>query len=54
MTTTKRLKPGGKVTLKLSMEQVDLIVEKTLIDDHLLESIHTARVWDGIVLAKSN
>lgn len=46
---TKRIKPGAKITLKLTKTQVDLIVENPLIDDDLLASIYTARVWDGIV-----
>lgn len=51
-TNHKRLKPGGKVTLKLPVEQVDLIVEKTLIDDDLLATIHAAKVHDDIASIK--
>jgi hypothetical protein len=51
MAKKKLLKPGERVALKLPVEQADLIVEQTLIDDDLLAIIHHAKVRDGIVCA---
>ena len=45
----KRLKPGDKVTLSLTLAQVDLIVEHTLLGEGLLATIYAARVQDNTV-----
>ena len=45
----KYLKPGEKAVVKLTVEQVDLIVERTFIDEHILASKHAAKVWDGVL-----
>lgn len=47
--STRKLKPGDKAVLKLTVEQADLIVEQTFIDDAILAVIHAARVRDGVV-----
>jgi hypothetical protein len=39
----KRLEPGEKVALLLTLTQVDLIVEHTLLSEGLLATIHVAR-----------
>lgn len=46
------LKPGDRVVLKLSLEQADLIVGKTMIDDDLLAIIHHAKVRDAVVCSR--
>ena len=48
----KRLKPGEKVALSLTLAQVDLIVEHTLLSEGLLATIHAARVQDNAVRAR--
>jgi hypothetical protein len=48
----KHLKPGEKVALSLSLSQVELIVEKTLIEEELLAIFYAARVWDGVVIVR--
>ena len=48
----KRLKPGEKVALSLTLAQVDLIVEHTLLGEGLLATIHAARVRDNTVRAR--
>lgn len=49
MPKKRLLKPGEKVVLKVTLEQADLVVEQTLIDDYLLAIIHRAKARDGIV-----
>lgn len=48
----KRLKPGEKVALSLTLAQVDLIVEHIFLSEGLLATIHAARVQDNIVRAR--
>ena len=48
----KRLKPGEKVALSLTLAQVDLIVAHTLLGEGLLAMIHAARVRDNTVRAR--
>ena len=48
----KRLKPGEKVALSLTLAQVDLIVEHTLLSESLLATIHAAKVRDNAVRAR--
>ncbi len=54
MTPSKRkhLKEGEKVALSLSLSQVDLIVEKTSIEEELLAILYAARVWDNLVIVR--
>ena len=54
MLTPKRkpLKPGEKVALSLTLAQVDLIVENTLLGEGLLSTIHAARVQGNTVRAR--
>ena len=52
MAKKRLLKPGERVVLKLSLEQADLIVEKTMIDDDLLAIIHHAKVRDAVVCSR--
>ena len=49
MAKKKQIKPGDTLTLKLTEEQADLIVEHTLIDDDLLAIIHHSKLCDGVV-----
>jgi hypothetical protein len=44
-----QIKPGDTVTLKLTEEQADLIVDLTLLDDDLLAIIHHSKLRDGVV-----
>ena len=48
----KRLKPGEKIALSLTLAQVDLIVEHTLLGEGLLATIHVARVRDNTVFVR--
>jgi hypothetical protein len=48
----RRLKPGEKVALSLTLAQVDLIVENTFLGEGLLSTIHAARVQDNTVHAR--
>ena len=48
----KRLKPGEKIALSLTLAQVDLIVEHTLLGEGLLATIHAARVRDNTVFVR--
>jgi hypothetical protein len=48
----KRLKPGEKVALSLTLAQVNLIVEHTLLSEGLLATVHAARVQDNAVRAR--
>ncbi len=54
MTPSKRkhLKEGEKVALSLSLSQVELIVEKTSIEEELLAILYAARVWDDVVIVR--
>lgn len=45
----KRLKPGERVTLLLTLEQVNLIVERSFIGENLLAVLYAARVYDKVV-----
>jgi hypothetical protein len=49
MAKKKQIKPGDTVTLKLTEEQADLIVEHTLINDDLPAIIHHSKLRDGVV-----
>ena len=48
----KRLKPGEKIALSLTLAQVDLIVEQTLLGEGLLATIHAATVQDDTVFLR--
>jgi len=48
----KRLKPGERITLSLPLAQIDLIVERNVIDADLLAMLHAAKVQDGVVVAR--
>ena len=52
MAKKKQIKPGETVTLKLSKEQADLIVEHTLIDDDLLAIIYHSKLRDNVVAVR--
>ena len=45
----KRLKPGERVTLSLTLDQVDLLTEDTLIGENLLAMLYAAKVYDNVV-----
>ena len=49
MAKKKQIKPSDTITLKLTEEQADLIVEHTLIDDDLLAIIHHSKLRDLVV-----
>ena len=48
----KHLKPGEKVSLSLTLAQVELIVEKTAISGELLAVLYAARVRDTAVVVR--
>jgi hypothetical protein len=43
------LKPSAKISLSLPVEQVNLLVEKTLITGELLAVVYAAKVRDNVV-----
>ena len=45
----KRLKPGERVALSLTLAQVDLITEHTFIGENLLAILYAAKVHDNVV-----
>ena len=49
MAKRNQIEPGEMVTLKLTKEQADLMVEHTLIDDDLLAIIYHSRLRDNVV-----
>ena len=45
----KRLKPGERVTLSLTIEQADLLTGDTPIGENLLAILYAAKVHDNVV-----
>ena len=45
----KRLKPGARVALSLTLAQVELITEHTSIGENLLAILYAAKVYDNVV-----
>jgi hypothetical protein len=45
----KRLKPGARVALSLTLAQVELITEHTSIGENLLAILYAAKVHDNVV-----
>jgi hypothetical protein len=45
----KRLKPGERVVLSLTLEQVGLITKDTYIDEDLLAILYAAKVYNNMV-----
>ena len=45
----KRLKPGERVVLSLTLEQADLITMDTFIGENLLAILYAAKVYNNVV-----